>query len=374
MPPFVSLLTVENYGCVQKLRLPLTRLHALVGPNDSGKSTLLRALRTVAQLAGGKFLSSLLTNSGSAWLPFDPMLPVPSLPPTRLRIAIGIGQAQPSLAYEIIAMDRWHEGIYSPVESEPVGNETSWTPIVEGDRTWESHGRLPGSPAVAAMGEAPTTPLFFRLEPTALREPSAQLVAEEPIRFKEDRGLGLPGVLQAIQSRDVDAFVELRNAAQKLFPNLKNIRVPTLSGSRVKLQAELSGKTVDASAISDGLLYFLAFAAMRHVEPTRLILIEEPENGLHPARIAEIMRVLRELSTATRIVLATHSPLVVNELQADEVTIITRDAERGTQARLLKETVNYAERSKVMSNGELWLAYSNGEDERGLLKPPERAA
>ena len=46
--PFVEELRVQNYGPIQDATFKLTPLHALIGPNDSGKSTVLRALRTLA--------------------------------------------------------------------------------------------------------------------------------------------------------------------------------------------------------------------------------------------------------------------------------------------------------------------------------------
>ena len=42
--PFVEWVRVENYRCIKSVDLHLTRLHALIGPNDSGKSSLLRAI------------------------------------------------------------------------------------------------------------------------------------------------------------------------------------------------------------------------------------------------------------------------------------------------------------------------------------------
>ena len=48
--PYVERLRVQNYGCVQDCELTLSPLHALVGPNDSGKSTLLAALETLGLL------------------------------------------------------------------------------------------------------------------------------------------------------------------------------------------------------------------------------------------------------------------------------------------------------------------------------------
>src|SRR5687767_2057365 len=46
--PYVEELRIQSYGCIQDATFCFTPLHALIGPNDSGKSTVLRALRTLA--------------------------------------------------------------------------------------------------------------------------------------------------------------------------------------------------------------------------------------------------------------------------------------------------------------------------------------
>jgi predicted ATPase len=103
------------------------------------------------------------------------------------------------------------------------------------------------------------------------------------------------------------------------------------------------------------------------LQPTPVILIEEPENGLHPSRIADVMRVLRDVSNTSQIIVATHHPLVINELQPDEVTLITRTPERGTIATPLSRTKNFEQRAKVYALGELWLNYADGDLESDLV-------
>ena len=48
--PFVDTVRIQNFGCARDVTLELTRLHALIGPNDSGKSTVLAAMRTACEL------------------------------------------------------------------------------------------------------------------------------------------------------------------------------------------------------------------------------------------------------------------------------------------------------------------------------------
>lgn len=99
-----------------------------------------------------------------------------------------------------------------------------------------------------------------------------------------------------------------------------------------------------------------------------MILVEEPEKGLHPSRIAEVMRVLRKISETTQVVLATHSPLVVNELKPEEVTLVTRTKEAGTTFTPITEPPNFKKRSDAYALGELWLNYADGISEAPLFK------
>ena len=81
------------------------------------------------------------------------------------------------------------------------------------------------------------------------------------------------------------------------------------------------------------------------------------------------MRVLRVAAAGkTQVVFATHSPLVINEMAPEEVTLVTRTLERGTICTPMKNTRAFAERSSVYSLGELWLSYANGIDEKDLVE------
>ncbi|MBT3224288.1 MAG: AAA family ATPase, partial [Proteobacteria bacterium] len=47
----IDTMWVQNFGCVKDVRVSLSPLHAFIGPNDSGKSSVLQAARTIAALA-----------------------------------------------------------------------------------------------------------------------------------------------------------------------------------------------------------------------------------------------------------------------------------------------------------------------------------
>jgi predicted ATPase len=360
---FIQSLRVQNYGCIKDAAWNLTPLHALIGPNDTGKSTVLRALKVVASLgARGLGRGDSITHEADWQHAGADVRLLCTLHPSGLEFCV-TRDAATGGAYQRLQQG---ERVHREVKPLPSG-------------VFSVHREGADEQAVAAIGEARAAlgggVRLLRLDPDALRAPSSLIPEQEGRRWYEERGKGLPGVYDAILNRGDDAFHRIVEQIRPLFPTVRQLRLRVVDASTKALQCELaSGERVDAAAMSDGLLYFLAFAAIRCLEPVSLLLVEEPENGLHPARTREVMAVLREISKTTQVVLATHSPLVVNELDGKEVTVLTRTAEHGTRAALLADTPNYAQRSEVYKNGELWVSYCDGGQEEPLFRaaePPE---
>lgn len=310
--PYIERVRVRNFRCIQDVDFALTPLHALIGPNDSGKSTLLDALTMISPDAGSLDGEASIF-SGSRAL-------------TRRRMST-----------------TEHSPDLDPVPDSGLQHRSS------------------------AMMAFVRPSRLLRLDPDAMRQPTNLIAQGNPLEYSS-RGKGLAAVYDALLSRRLPVFLEISKRFTELFPTARAIQLTNPSQTTKALGIELlDGRSVGADRLSEGMLYWLAFAALPHLLSTPLILIEEPENGLHPSRIGDVMRVLRDVSKTSQIILATHHPLVINELQADEVTIITRTPERGTIATPLSRTKNFEQRSKVYALGELWLNYADGELESDLV-------
>ncbi|MBL8914101.1 MAG: ATP-binding protein [Archangium sp.] len=310
-PHFTSLYA-EGHGPIRAARLGgLTRLHALIGPNDSGKSKTLEALKAAS------------------------LFPLQTKPPSDYLAAT---KGNLTMSYRV------REG---------------WQWIVAG----QAVDRLP-----EGTHENWASARTLRLDPDHLRAPLPLLTDSQPLQFANDRGQGLGALLDAVFARSKKNYLEIEKSFIALFPTVEEFSLSTTSEGRrigVKLR---NGPIVGPEHMSEGMLYFLAFALVPYLAPTSLLLIEEPENGLHPARIGVVMKVLREISKTTQVVLATHSPLVVNELQPDEVTLVTRTEAEGTKFTPIASTPNFAKRSSVYALGELWLSYADGISEAPLFE------
>ncbi|MEY4510318.1 MAG: hypothetical protein RLZZ450_2440 [Pseudomonadota bacterium] len=347
--PMLEQLRITNFGCIKSAQVTLSPLHALIGPNDSGKSTVLRALRTLSLVAEGD-VDALNNTQEAANL--------------KLALTANIGRGETSFS-TFSESKTWLVQLApdaTKYESLNGGAAQELNPST-------GSSRLLQTAQLASFARAISGSQVLRLEPDQLRLPSGLIPDGQPLRFANEHGLGLPGLYDAVQTRDFEAFRTINEDLRRLFPAVKALRLKNTSTGKKSLGVELSdGTPVSAEFMSEGLLYYLAYAALGHLEQTAMLLIEEPENGLHPARIADVVRALREVSKKTQVIIATHSPLVINELEGHEVSVVTRTAEAGTQVQLLKDTPDFAERSKVYSPGELWLSYADGKEEAALLK------
>jgi predicted ATPase len=353
----------KNYGCLKDVTAVLTPLHAFIGPNDSGKSTLLHGLRTLAQLASGGFHLE-----GGAPKPFDPFIPV------RVPASVGevtVGEGPPP--WDMVLACGVDGGFYAHEVQGSAPLERVGAGAPDGGAAPPQGPPPPVDPA--AIRKQLRASRLVRFDPDALRTPSGLIPETAPVGFNDDRGVGLAGVYFAIRNRNDDGFSTIVEEVRRHFPTIKGIRVKAVTRSEVVLEADLTtGAKVEAKRMSEGLLYYLAFAALRHLDPVSVLLVEEPENGLHPARIGEVVRILRAMvAEGTQVVMATHSPLVINELEPDEVTVVTRTEAEGTRLVRMRDTANFAKRSSAYALGELWLSFADGVLEAPLIQGRDRS-
>lgn len=100
------------------------------------------------------------------------------------------------------------------------------------------------------------------------------------------------------------------------------------------------GQIFDPHQLSDGILRFMALAAVLLQPPEllpSLIVLDEPELGLHPAAITELAAMLGIASQHAQILLATQSTRLVDEFDAENIVICEHDVRHGSVFRRLDE-------------------------------------
>ncbi len=94
--------------------------------------------------------------------------------------------------------------------------------------------------------------------------------------------------------------------------------------------------------LSDGSLRFMAITALLLQPPQTLpglIILDEPELGLHPAALSSLAGMVKNAARKSQIILATQSPRLVDEFEASQIMVLERHAQsRATKVRSLDES------------------------------------
>ncbi len=97
---------------------------------------------------------------------------------------------------------------------------------------------------------------------------------------------------------------------------------------------------LDSLSSGEAILTHLTTALVSWLEPFSLVLFDEPETHLHPNAVANLFSVLSELllQNESFALIATHSPIVLQEIPRSRVVLLTRDGDVTTSAKLDTES------------------------------------
>jgi predicted ATPase len=206
----------------------------------------------------------------------------------------------------------------------------------------------------------------FQINPRTARQAGAPSVT---------RGMGKHGENLPVA---VDNFLSRRNLSNRLISWMQDV-IPGLSAldsgyTETKqiglfLQERGFGAPWYADDLSDGTIMSLALFICL-LEPThRTVVIEEPENSLHPWILSRFLSRCREVSTERQILITTHSPIVVASARPEELFLIERKIgeTRVIPAIEREQGIRQLIRKDFMDLGEYWMSGSLG----AVPEPPE---
>lgn len=215
-------------------------------------------------------------------------------------------------------------------------------PAREATRTALSTVTTAEFPHLYALKDLLSSANFLEINPTAARRPSDKYES----RTLASDASNLSAVLYKIQqetrsdSEPDGAIADIANDLSSLISNVKSIEIHDQHrSSEFAFDVCLSDDTSFSSrVISDGTIRLLALLTVLN-DPNRrgLLCFEEPENGVHEGRIAQLVNILRESTTNLgaeasdnqffQIIVNTHSPKVMQNLDDNEIVLADTLAE-----------------------------------------------
>lgn len=112
---------------------------------------------------------------------------------------------------------------------------------------------------------------------------------------------------------------------------------------------------LDGYSFSDGTLRFIALATLLlQSKVPEVIIVDEPELGLHPAAINKLAELVKAASVKSQIILSTQSTNLVNCFEIDDIIVVDRDENQSVFRHLSKEELEIWLNDYNMSISDLW--------------------
>ena len=334
---------IRGYRSLRELVLPLRRLTVVTGANGTGKSSLYRALRLLADCGRGEVIASFAREGGvesALWAGPEHLggarrTGTAQGGPRTRSVSIELGYASDDFGYLIdlglpqaagTAFERDPEVKREVVFAGPVARTaTTLVRRVRGfvevasetGRGFDELGRnVPAHRSVLAdwAGAVPELVMVrerlrdwrfydgFRADSGApSRRP--QVGTRTPVLA--DDGADLAAAVQTILETGTD---DLARAVATAFDGA-SVSVSVTDGLfDLQLQQRGMLRPLRSAEISDGTLRFLLWAAaLLSPQPPSLMVLNEPETSLHPDLVRPLAALIKEAASRTQVVVVTHS-------------------------------------------------------------------
>ncbi|MXX38732.1 MAG: AAA family ATPase [Gemmatimonadetes bacterium] len=167
----------------------------------------------------------------------------------------------------------------------------------------------------------------------------------------------MAAVLLRLEREDIKRYERICQHISRILPVFDRFQIEESYGKvLLRWKAKWTDKTFGAHLTSDGSLRFFSLVTLLNLPPEMLpdvLLLDEPELGLHPAAVALIGGMIKSLAEERQVIVATQSPLLVDEFGLDEIFVLELQDGR-TEFRKLSPDDYQVWLDDNFTSGELW--------------------
>ncbi|HTU18022.1 MAG TPA: AAA family ATPase [Gemmataceae bacterium] len=352
----ISKVAIRNFKCLRDVEIDLERFTVFVGPNASGKTSILQAMDILCQIFRIE----------------QPPNPQPNQRLYQLQNEVQQGLSRGATdEIELAAECGGKAYRYRSVglSSQPAAPQVTQAARASyGRSTADSLAALEWKPLQAVQPGSVTLPLsiLLRLEVSKLINPAPgnpnQMLMQSPDpTVMQPNGTGLHSALANMALNDPDSWQALQANLRQIIPSIRRLRHTKTAA--VKQPAALlfdtdGADSLPANQVSEGTLLVLGLLAALHAsDRPNLVLLDDLDRGLHPKAQKELIALLRGLLETIpdlQIIATTHSPYMLDCMGTDEVRMTFLRDDGATVCASLTSHPKYPKWKDEMTPGEMW--------------------
>lgn len=354
-------ISLEGFRSIRRMELQLRRLNVLIGVNGAGKSNLVAFFKLLNEMMGGR-LQEYIAASGRAQ--------------SLLHFGAKVTpQMQARLEFELQdAKDAYQMRLFHAAGDTLVFAEEKLSFLRAGRQ---------GPPKLLDLGAGhqetrvrdeadkgePTAKFFRHLLSRSrvfhFHDTSATARVRQYCYVGDDRWLmpdagNLAAILYRFRNKEAGpAYHRILSSIRRIAPFFEDFELePTGPGNKeliLNWRQKGSDEVFGPHQLSDGTLRAMALVTLLQ-QPVddlpNLIVVDEPELGLHPAAKTIIAGLCKKVSHHCQLILATQSAAMLDAFDADDVVVVEQDAKESTFHR--QDRTGLQEWLEEYTMGQLW--------------------
>jgi len=325
---------IHGYKSIADCDLELGPLNVLVGPNGAGKSNFISALGLLGAMVNGNLRLTVNLAGGASTLLHGGLKRTEML---RLRTYFDRNGYEAHLlpgARDDLIFER--EICY---DSAP-GYKEPYHAVI-------GSGHLESNLREASLDRAVPRYCLVAMESWRVfhfHDTSPQAGAKQKQPIADDVALrsdaaNLAPFLHRLQLAHPDDYARICDSVRLVAPFFEDFRLSPdrTNPERIQLEWKQVGSDAyfNAHSLSDGTLRFMCLSALLlQPDPPSVIIIDEPELGLHPYAITQLAEMFRSTSVSRQLIVSTQSVTLLNQLDPESIVITELHDGASTFARL----------------------------------------
>jgi predicted ATPase len=359
-------ISINGYKSIRELKeFELRDLNIIIGANGSGKSNLVQVFQLLMAMSGKGMQKFILENGGADNFLHNGPRNTPAI----------------SMEFEFESHSDYRQGSnYYRFDLTPTVDDTFL--VIEERKYVTTNWRPYGSPSLESRledeQEEPSATgghgvgyfvyrsianwMVYHFHDTSSSAPMRRYqIIENNAKLGSDGGNIAPFLLKLKTGNKFPApsyYKEIINTVRLVMPFFDDFRLDVLKmgeAEKVKLSWQQKGSDFPMQPyhLYDGSIRFICLAtALLNPFPPSVIVIDEPELGLHPEAIRILGELIRDAAKRTQIIVATQSPLLLDQFSIEDIVVVNRREGQSVFERLHR--ADFDEWLENYSVGELW--------------------
>ena len=347
----INRIQIENFKSIRELDLELQPINILIGANGVGKSNFIGFFKLLKNIYD-RNLQIYISDEGSS----DDLLYFGTKNSDFLSGRIQFNGAN---AYKFMLRPDQQDKLYFENEETEFQGANYKTPYTESLGSGHKESKLitTNSKITTHVKRYMESFRIFHFHDTSKTAKIKKPGEINDNSFLREDGSNLAAYLYLLKEKNPKDFKRIEMVIQSVAPYFEkfNLQPDRLNPEKIRLEWKEKGSDAyfNGKHISDGTLRFMALTTLLlQPEAPQIIIIDEPELGLHPFAINKLAGLIKKASIKTQIIISTQSVNLVDNFEPEDIITVDRSDNQSVFKR--QNTVELHDWLNDYSISDLW--------------------